>query len=155
LAFVYLTECLEEKEWQMKVILAGAVLAGGFWGAGLLAAGAASAHHSFAMFDFQKVVTIEGTVKQLEWANPHVWLEMTVKVWGLEAGPTAYLSRSGWKRDSLKPGDKATVTLHPLKLGERGGSLLTASMNDQQIGKGTASLNVGGTGGDPANRVAP
>ncbi len=91
---------------------------------------AASAHHSFAMFDMQKTFTMTGTVKELQWTNPHVWLYVVVlndknqpEDWGFEAGPTNSLMRFGWKRDVLKPGDKITLTGHPMRNGSHAGSL--------------------------------
>ena len=74
----------------------------------------ALAHHSFAMFDADKTVTVTGTVKEVEWTNPHTWLRVMVMdqasgklvQWGFEMGPPAQQIRRGWKPDSLKPGDK-------------------------------------------------
>jgi hypothetical protein len=112
---------------------------------GIMAAGAmaapASAHHSFAMFDNQKQMTLEGTVKEFQWTNPHTWIQVMVKdksgkdvEWSIEGGSPNGLSRQGWKRTSLKPGDKATVIIHPLKDGSNGGSLMTVSVNGQKVG---------------------
>ena len=114
---------------------------------GLAAAAAVSAsapafaHHSFAMFDNQKNVTLEGTVKEFQWTNPHSWIQLMVKdpsgkdvEWSIEGGSPNGLSRGGWKRTSLKPGDKATVVIHPLKDGTNGGSLATVTVNGVQIG---------------------
>jgi len=109
----------------------------------LSAAGAAPAlaHHSFAMFDNQKTVTLEGTVKEFQWTNPHTWIQIVVKdpsgkdvEWSVEGGSPNGLSRQGWKRQSLKPGDKASVVIHPLKDGTNGGSLVSATVNGQPIG---------------------
>jgi hypothetical protein len=101
----------------------------------------ASAHHSFAMFDNQKQMTLEGTIKEFQWTNPHTWIQVMVKdksgkdvEWSIEGGSPNGLSRNGWKRTSLKPGDKATVIIHPLKDGSNGGSLMTVSVNGQKIG---------------------
>ena len=102
---------------------------------------AASAHHSFAMFDNAKNTTLEGTIKEFQWTNPHSWIQIMVKdasgkevEWSIEGGSPNGLSRGGWKRTSLKPGDKATVVIHPLKDGTNGGSLVTVTVNGQQIG---------------------
>ena len=101
----------------------------------------ASAHHSFAMFDAQKTMVLEGTVKEFQWTNPHCWVQITVKdpagkvvEWGIEGGSPNGLSRQGWKRTSLKPGDNAKVTIHPLKDGTTGGSVVTVSVNGVQVG---------------------
>ena len=101
----------------------------------------AFAHHSFAMFDNAKNTTLEGTIKEFQWTNPHSWIQIMVKdasgkevEWSIEGGSPNGLSRGGWKRTSLKPGDKATVVIHPLKDGTNGGSLVTVTVNGQQLG---------------------
>src|SRR5580704_15013338 len=94
----------------------------------------ALAHHSFAMFDADKTITVKGTVKEVEWTNPHAWLrvmltnETTGKAeqWGFEMGPPAQQIRRGWEPDSLKTGDTVTLQMHPLKDGSRGGQLVNA-----------------------------
>ena len=100
-------------------------------------AGPAAAHHTFAMFDREKVVTISGTIKTFQWTNPHIWLEIlvpepdgTVKQWAIEGGAPNALVRRGWKVKALAIGAKVTVTLHPLKTGEPGGSLLDIKLED-------------------------
>ena len=124
----------------------------------------ALAHHSFAMFDQDKTVTYKGTVKELEWTNPHVWLRVTVVdqatgkplQYALEMGSVARSTYDGWKRDSVKPGDAVTITIHPLKDGSRGGMYLGAELADGKsfgrtgpaVGKPTARLP-GQTGGPP------
>ena len=111
----------------------------------LMAAGTAFAHHSFAMFDAQKVVTVDGTVKEFQWANPHSWIQLVVKdpsgkpiEWSIEGGSPNVLVRQGWRKTSMKPGDQAQVTIHPMKDGTPGGSLIKASVNGQPIGGGAA-----------------
>lgn len=101
----------------------------------------AQAHHSFAMFDNQKTVTLDGAVKQFQWTNPHTWIQIVVKdanghaeEWSIEDGSPNGLARTGWKRDSLKSGDHAIVVIHPLKDGSNGGSLVTVSVNGAIIG---------------------
>jgi hypothetical protein len=110
----------------------------------------ASAHHSFAMFDADKTVSLTGTVKEFEWTNPHAWLRVTVAdqsgkqlQWALEMGSPGQMAGRGWKPDSAKPGDKVTITLHPLKDGSRGGQLLTAVLPSGQ------QLNNGGNRNNP------
>jgi hypothetical protein len=98
----------------------------------------AFAHHSFAMFDADKTVTVTGVVKEVEWTNPHVWVRVMVAdqatgkplQWGFEMGPPAQQIRRGWKPDSLRPGDKFTLRMHPLKDGSRGGQLVDATLPD-------------------------
>jgi hypothetical protein len=83
----------------------------------IAASGRALAHHSFAAeFDESKPVKLTGTVTKVEWANPHIWFFMDVKVengsvanWGFEMGGTGQLVRAGWKRDTMKIGDVVTV----------------------------------------------
>ena len=105
----------------------------------------ALAHHSFSMFDADKTVTMTGTVKEFEWTNPHSWLRIMVvdsasgkpMQWGLEMGSPGQQSRVGWKPDSVKPGDKVTVTIHPLKDGSRGGQFITAILpSGSMLGNG-------------------
>ncbi|HEY8519479.1 MAG TPA: DUF6152 family protein [Gammaproteobacteria bacterium] len=91
-----------------------AVVAGGL----LLAAGGASAHHSFsAEFDAEKPITLTGIVTKVDWTNPHVWIWLNVKDeatgemvnWGAEMGPPHGLQRNGWRRDTLKIGEEIRV----------------------------------------------
>ena len=112
--------------------------------AGLVAAFGASmalAHHSFAMFDNAKSVTIEGTVKEFQWTNPHSWVQLMVKdasgkevEWSIEGGSPNGLSRQGWKRTAIKAGDKAKVVIHPMKDGGPGGSLVEISVDGVKVG---------------------
>lgn len=96
----------------------------------------ALAHHSFAMFDPDKTVTLKGTVKEFEWGNPHVWLRIMVldqatgkpMQYAMEMGSVRRSTYDGWKKDSVKPGDAITVTMHPLKDGSRGGMYLAAEL---------------------------
>ena len=97
----------------------------------------ATAHHSFAMFDSTKEVTLVGTVKAFQWTNPHSWLQVNVTdaagktvEWSFEGGSPGILSRNGWKRTSVKPGDKVTVIFYPLKDGKPGGSFLEVKAPD-------------------------
>ena len=109
----------------------------------------ALAHHSFAMFDAEKTVTLKGTVKEFEWTNPHSWLRVmvmddagTVRQWALEMGSPGQQSRVGWKPDSVKPGDQVTVQMHPLKDGSRGGQFVSADLpNGQHLGNGGQKNN--------------
>ena len=89
------------------------------------------AHHSFAMYDQTKVVTLNGTVKSFEWTNPHsvIWVLTPVAagepdLWSVEL-PTSpgNLTRMGWSKRSLNPGDKVAVDINPLRDGRHGGSL--------------------------------
>ena len=119
-----------------KVFFAVAVLVG--------IAAPAAAHHSFAMFDPDKTITLKGTVKDFEWQNPHVWLEMNVMdqatgklvKYSLEMGSVARSTYDGWKKDTVRPGDAITATMHPLKDGSRGGMYLSVELpSGQKFGR--------------------
>ena len=107
--------------------------------AGLLAA-PALAHHSFAMFDADKTVDIKGTVKEFQWTNPHSWLQVNVTdadgktvEWSMEMGSPGGLARAGWRPKTVVPGDKVTVSIHPLKDGSPGGQLLKVTLPDGKV----------------------
>ena len=106
----------------------------------LVALTPAHAHHSFAIFDQTKIATIEGTVKEVQWTNPHIWLQITVPTadggteeWGIEGGPLSQLKERGLKKDLLHAGDKVVVKANPLRNGERGGSLISISRTDGTV----------------------
>lgn len=107
-----------------------------------LLAGAAYAHHSFAMFDNTKEMTLSGTIKEVQWTNPHIWVQMRAPdpttgedvEWSIEGASPNNLTRRGWKRNSLKAGDKAVIVIHPLKDGSHGGSLVKVTVNGTTIG---------------------
>ncbi len=120
---------------ELKTVIAIVVLA--TWG------GSAGAHHSFAMFDYATSKTLVGTVKEVQWTNPHIWVQVLVMdqksgtpvEWSIEGGSPNALSRQGWRRSSIKAGDAIEVTIHPLKDGSNGGSLMKAMVNGQLVGK--------------------
>jgi hypothetical protein len=105
------------------LILTGAVAA-------LSVAGVASAHHSGAMFDSTKEITLNGTIKEFQWTNPHSWIQLnapdatgkTVE-WSIEWGGVSGLYKQGVRASSLKPGDKVTMVVHPLKNGNAGATV--------------------------------
>ena len=94
------------------------------------AAGPALAHHSFAMFNQQQETTLSGVIEKFDWTNPHtfVWLDVSNgqahERWGIEGMSPNYLSRRGWSKTTLGAGDKVTLTFHPLKDGQKGGSFV-------------------------------
>ena len=96
----------------------------------------AEAHHSFAMFDHSRKITLSGTVKDWQWVNPHTWLQLTVPSptgevdWRIEGRSPNVLSRRGWRRKILAPGDKVTVVIYPLKSGEPGGAFVRLKLAD-------------------------
>ena len=117
---------------------------GAFLGLALaaLASAPASAHHSYAMFDTAKTVTLTGSVKEYQWTNPHAWIQLLVRdpatgkdvEWSIEMAAPTLMSRTGWTRTSLKAGDKATVVIHPLKSGQVGGAMVSTTVDGKPIG---------------------
>jgi hypothetical protein len=108
--------------------------------AAALASGPALAHHSFAMFDRDKNVTLNGTVKEFQWTNPHSWIQVNVPdasgalvEWSIECGSPNMLARQGWKSSVLKPGDKVAVLIHPMKDGTHGGSMVSVTLDDGRV----------------------
>ena len=112
-----------------------AILAGGL----ALAAAPALAHHSFAMFDQKKVMTLEGTVHEFQWTNPHAFIELDVNAggrnqrWSIELNSPNNLTRQGWRRTSLKTGDKISVRIAPLRNGNTGGLFLDLKKADGKV----------------------
>jgi hypothetical protein len=94
------------------------------------------AHHSGAMFDRERVLELKGTVRELQWSNPHVWLQVvtaengTTKEWSLEANSPNTLSRQGWRSTTFKPGDEVTVRFNPMKDGSAAGAFIGAKLSD-------------------------
>jgi len=85
------------------------------------------AHHSHANYNLDEFTNMSGTVTEVAWTNPHVWLYMEIKdeqgspqVWALEGGSVAALMRGGWQRDSLNPGDNVSVRCHLVRDGSAG-----------------------------------
>ncbi|MFT3905145.1 MAG: DUF6152 family protein [Steroidobacteraceae bacterium] len=97
----------------------------------LTASTLALAHHSFAMFDFDRTIDVRGTMRALEWQNPHSWIwvdvdkgDGQVESWGGEfAGGPSNLPREGFTRTTVQPGDEIIITLHPAKDGQKAGSV--------------------------------
>jgi hypothetical protein len=98
-----------------------------------------AAHHSFAMFDRQAERWIEGTVTEFQWTNPHTFIQVAVPqngrtvVWSLEGGSPNILSRNGWRRTALRPGDKVRMLIYPLRNGEPGGSFVEVHKDDGAV----------------------
>ena len=88
----------------------------------------AAAHHSYSMFDMQKTVVLEAEVVRFKWQNPHAFIEADVterggtERWAIEMTSPNNLAQEGWRRTSLKPGDKVRIWVHPLRSGARGAS---------------------------------
>lgn len=105
----------------------------------LAAAHAASAHHSFAMFDATKEVTVDGVVRDFQWTNPHTWIQLTVshngvqEDYSIEGSSPNGLQRHGWTRNTLKAGDSVKIVIHPLRDGRNGGSFVRAILPDGKV----------------------
>jgi Family of unknown function (DUF6152) len=106
----------------------------------LLGAGAAFAHHSFAMYDNDHQVKMVGTVEQFQWTNPHVYIELQVagadgtdKHWTIECANPGILNRAGWKFNMIKRADKLTVIVAPLHTGEAGALLKEVTLPDGRV----------------------
>jgi hypothetical protein len=96
-----------------------------------------AAHHSPAMFDFSREMTLTGTVRLFQWTNPHSYIQLVVKPdggaeqeWSLEMGANVYLYNLGWRPSTVKAGDTLTVTVVPLRNGGQGGLLVRATTAD-------------------------
>jgi hypothetical protein len=123
-------------------------------GAVLMFAGPALAHHSFAMFDFSREITVTGEVKEFLWRNPHMHILLNVSngqggtdEYDIEGGTPNTQRRNGWRADTLKPGEKISVVIRPLKNGDKGGNLIRAMRSD-----GTPIGNPPGGGGGGGGR---
>ena len=89
----------------------------------------AAAHHSYSMFDMNKTVVLDASVVRFKWQNPHAFIEADVAArggaterWAIEMTSPNNLAQEGWKRSSLKEGDRVRIWVHPLRSGARGGS---------------------------------
>jgi hypothetical protein len=85
---------------------------------------AAFPHHGTVGYDLAKTIALHGTASSFDWGNPHCLLYLDVKEesgnvqrWTLEMSPPTMLSRRGWTKDSVKPGDQVTIDAHPAKNG--------------------------------------
>ncbi len=92
------------------------------------------AHHSAAMFDFTKTVTLQGPVKEFQYTNPHSWLQVLVTgpdgkavEWGFETEGPSTLLRAGIKARTFRPGDKVTVVANPMRDGRPAGAWISAT----------------------------
>jgi len=107
----------------------------------------ALAHHSAAGIDRTKTQVIAGTVKEFRWTNPHSWIDLDVTddkgvstTWSVEMTSPTFLVRAGWKRSTLKAGDKVSVTLRPFRNGDPGGLFVSVTLADgQTLGERSAA----------------
>jgi hypothetical protein len=93
-------------------------------------------HHSAAMFDNTKVMEISGTVKEFQWTNPHVWIQVNVQntsgpqEWSIEGGGPNTLSRQGWRPTTFKAGETVTFRINPMRDGTHAGLFVGAKFSD-------------------------
>ena len=106
-----------------------------------LASSAALAHHSFAMFDSTKVLTMQGTLYNVEWKNPHGWFWVKTtrggkeEIWGFEGAGTGAFIRQGFTKKDFIVGEKVKVDYNALKDGRTGGKFLRMTFPDgRQVG---------------------
>ncbi len=109
-------------------------------GLALGSAGPAAAHHSHAMFDMTKEVTITGTVTNYSYRNPHVFLHLDVKdqkgevtSWAVEMSNISNMQSRGIYLSTFKPGDVITVKINPLRDGRLGGNYTSVTAADGKL----------------------
>jgi len=93
-----------------------------------------AAHHSPAAFDRTKELKLTGIVKEFKWQNPHTYLDVDVpkargsdvETWTVEMTSPTYLAKAGWKNNTVKPGDKVTVTVNPLREGDKNSGIFVS-----------------------------
>jgi Family of unknown function (DUF6152) len=134
-----LSSCSDLKPFMVATLSAIALVASSLF------AGTALAHHSGAMFDMTKEQSISGTVTEFSWTNPHSSFKVNVpdaagkeQIWAIEMNGPQNLIRLGWKRTTIKAGDKVAVLLHPLRDGKPGGSFVSITLPDGRVLTGSA-----------------
>ena len=105
-----------------------------------ISSAAASAHHTYAMFDRTHRMSLVGEVKELDFENPHSWLRVMVRddkgqtiVWSFEMGPPGALRRQGWTRDTVRVGDRVTLQYYPMRDGSAAGQLISVKFPDGKV----------------------
>ena len=112
-----------------------------------------AAHHSTSEFDYSRQVTIKGIVKELQWTNPHSYIQLMVdgeggrKIqWSIEIGSPSLNINMGWRKSSVKPGDVVTMNIAPARSGKPYGTLRVLTFANGQKLEGVAA-RVGGQRG--------
>ncbi|MDX1563222.1 MAG: DUF6152 family protein [Gammaproteobacteria bacterium] len=97
----------------------------------------AEAHHAATMFDREQTVELVGTVREFQWTNPHIWIQVqvpnadgAVEEWSIEGGVPSRLFRSGWRPNSFEPGDAVTIRAYPMRDGGKAGLFIGAKLPD-------------------------
>ena len=99
----------------------------------------AAAHHSFAMYDNSREVVLDGVVKHFKWSNPHGQIMLTVSERGkpvdyeVELSSPNVMSRQGWTKATIKPGERMKVKIHPMRDGSKAGSFKGATKADGTV----------------------
>lgn len=116
-------------------------------GALLCVATASFAHHSTAAYDQTKPMRLSGTVKEMQWTNPHSWIQIVVPgkagkttEWAIEFGNPVINLRNGWKRNDVKPGDKVSMVIYPQRDGSAHGTLATITLASGRTLDGAADF---------------
>jgi Family of unknown function (DUF6152) len=98
------------------------------------------AHHSYAQFDSTKTLSYAGVVKEFQWTNPHIWIELMVTddkgkevQWSMEGEAPGVLKKRGWKINQLNEGDKITISFHPRRDGTTEGSVVDVTLPDGKV----------------------
>ena len=97
------------------------------------------AHHSFAMYDHTKTITLKGSVTKFQWTNPHAYIEMdvtekgAVKHYSVECTSINMMQRAGWRSNILKFGDQVKAVIAPLNSGQPGGLLLELTLPNGKV----------------------
>jgi len=109
----------------------------------------AGAHHSTSAYDRSKTVELSGAVKEMQWTNPHSWIQIVVMdkqgattEWAIETGTPVINLRHGWKRDDVKAGDKISMVVYPARDGTAHGTLATITLADGRVLDGAADFVV-------------
>ncbi len=104
----------------------------------------ATAHHSHAMYDESTSITLEGTIVEFHWVNPHTWIYLEVEdengvaqEWVIEGGGPGTLTRRGWSGTSFQPGERVTAIVHPIADGSTGAMLGTVTKESGEVFDGS------------------
>lgn len=119
-----------------------------------------SAHHSTAEFNYGDTITLTGLVKEVQWTNPHSYVQVLVSrtdgegydQWGIEFGAPAINVKMGWRKDSLKVGDEITLHIAPARNGKNYGTLRYLTLPDGRRLDGIANRVKADKDGNPSFR---
>ena len=114
-----------------------------------LMAMSASAHHSFAMYDHTRTLTLKGAVTKFQWTNPHAYIELDVADakgalthYSIECTSINMMQRNGWRSNMIKAGDMVKAIIAPLNSGQPGGLLLEVTLpNGKTLEPGVPAAN--------------